>query len=138
MRNIFKFKEFNLITPTEREARISLRNKDDSVETLANSILRKSSCSNLILKLGAEGFICYSLSAGGLIVREHFPALSGNPIDVTGAGDSLIAAMAVSMCAGGRVMDAASIGAITASIAVDTLGNTPVSISRVSEMIKGI
>ena len=136
--NILKFKGFNLITPTEREARISLRNKDDSVETLANSILRQSSCPNLILKLGVEGFICYSSTVGGSTVREHFPALSNNPIDVTGAGDSLIAAMAVSMCAGAKIMEAATIGAITASIAVNTLGNTPVSISKVRKVIEGI
>ena len=58
-----KFKDFDLICPTEREARISLGNKDDGVEVVANKILDKTGCKNLILKLGAEGFITYGESS---------------------------------------------------------------------------
>lgn len=138
MGNVLRFNDFNLVTPTEREARISLGNKDDSIEVLANTILEKTNSRNVVLKLGSEGFITYETHPDGRISREHFPALTINPVDVAGAGDSLLATLAVGLCSGASIMEAAAIGTCVAAKAVNTIGNKPISPSRISEMLKRI
>ncbi len=139
--NIAKFENFDLLCPTEREARIALGNQHDGVEWVANKLLTQTGSKNLIVKLGAEGFIAYTKEAtDDFISREHFPALVSNPLDVAGAGDSLLAAVAVSMCSGATLMEASALGACMAAIAVQTIGNIPVThqklINYIQEMEK--
>lgn len=137
--DVAQFKNFHLICPTEREARIALSNQQDGVEWIANSLLEKTHSRNLIIKLGAEGFISYERRPDdGFVDREHFPALVSNPIDVAGAGDSLLAAMAVSFCAGASLMEASAIGACMAALAVQTIGNMPVSYHKLENFIRSL
>ena len=135
--NITKFKNFDLICPTEREARISLNNKDDSVEKISNDMLQTTNSKNLIMKLGANGFITYS-NDDGFIDREHFPSLTTNPIDVTGAGDSLLAGAALSLACGSDIMTASVIGAAMASLAIQSVGNISINNDQLSNYLKGI
>ncbi len=125
--NVSKFKNFDLICPTEREARIALSAQDEGVEWVARTLMRKTNAKNLVMKLGGEGFIAYESEPDGFINRQHFPALSINPVDVSGAGDSLLAALSVGLCSGASLMQSSAIGAGMASLAVEQLGNIPVS-----------
>ena len=135
--NISKFENFYLICPTEREARIALNNKEDGIERIANTLLEKTGSKHLIVKMGAEGFIAYEYSASqGLSRRQHFPALTANPVDVTGAGDSLLAATSVLMAGGYGLMEASALGACIASLSVETVGNLPVNLRQVRSLIK--
>ena len=45
--NITEFKNFDLITPNEREARFATADQDSSVGSLASQIQKKSNCKNL-------------------------------------------------------------------------------------------
>jgi rfaE bifunctional protein kinase chain/domain len=83
--NISKFKDFELLCPTEREARIALSNQDDGIEYIANSLMDRTRATNLIVKLGSDGFIAYSRdNDSNFVHRQHFPALTPNPMDVAG------------------------------------------------------
>ncbi len=53
--DIARFKGANLITPTEREARISMRNREDGLVVLADALIQQSEVDNVLLKLGGEG-----------------------------------------------------------------------------------
>jgi len=134
--NIGKFKNFHLLTPTEKEARVALNNRDDGVERVANILIQQTRSKNLLIKLGAEGFISYDNNEDGFINRQHFPALSVNPVDVAGAGDSLLALIAVSLCAGNNLMTSSALGACMASLATQTVGNVPVSHLQLEQMIE--
>jgi rfaE bifunctional protein kinase chain/domain len=136
--DIGKFENFNMLTPTEKEIRISQRNREDGVEWIANNFIRQTNTENLVIKLGGEGFIIYNKDQNDFINSQHFPALDPNPIDVAGAGDSLIACMAVSLCAGNTPMVSAALGACMASIAVQNLGNLPVKKSELQQRINQI
>ena len=109
--NISRYKDMNLITATEREARISLGLLDEGVEWVANTLMKKTNSRNLVMKLGREGFIAYESEKDGFVNRQHFPALSINPVDVSGAGDSLLAALSVGLCSGATLMQSSAIGA---------------------------
>lgn len=124
---VTRFKDFSLICPNEREARIALQDKDSGLEAISNLIFSQTNCKNLIMKLGSEGFIVYGQNGSSTLNREHFPALTANPVDVMGAGDSLLAVMATGMASGQSIMSTAALASCMASLAVERMGNTPVS-----------
>jgi rfaE bifunctional protein kinase chain/domain len=136
--SVLKFRNFDLICPTEREARISLGNKDDGIEVVANNILAQTACKNMLLKLGANGFISYSQSSNKETYRQHFPALNPNPLDVAGAGDSLLAAMAVALCSKMSLNEASFFGAFVAANTVSYLGNKPVDLEKTIERMRAL
>ena len=134
--HVLKFKDFNLICPTEREARIALANNNDSLEWLANTLLDQTSSDNLLIKLGAEGFIVYvKANENGDTNRQSFPALTVNPVDVTGAGDALLSIMAFALSSGINLLEAAALGACVAALAVQSVGNVPITISSLENFI---
>ena len=71
-------------------------------------------------------------------LRQSFPALSSNPVDVSGAGDSLLSVVAVALASSEPLMSAAAIGACRASIAVDNIGNYQVSREALKEKVKQV
>lgn len=138
MGKVTKFNKFDLVFPTEREARYALDNMVDGVECIANTLMDNLHANDAIVKLGAEGFIAYSRQKDGFILRQHYPALSVNPVDVAGAGDSLMAAMAASISTGGNMMEASAIGACMAALSVREVGNQPISGKQLKDYISRI
>jgi len=134
--NVTKFKNFDLLTPTEREARIALGNHTDGIEWVATRILKETSSRQLLIKLGSEGFIVYANVNENFTNKEHFPALVSNPVDVAGAGDSLLAAMSACLASGASVMEASAIGACMAALSVQTVGNIPIPSRKLINYIK--
>ena len=134
--NVSKFQNFDLLTPTEKEARIALGNRDDGVEWVANTLMQHSHAKNLLIKLGSDGFIAYATEEDEFVNRQHFPALCSNPVDVAGAGDSLLACMAASLCAGNSTMVSAALGACMASLAVQRVGNLPVGHQHLQQLLR--
>jgi len=129
---VSKFSDFDLITPTEKESRIALDDNESGIEWLATTLLKNTNAKNMLMKLGSDGFIAYSKN---LIDRQDFPALAVNPVDVTGAGDSLFAVMSVSLSSGANLIEASVIGTCMASLAVKEIGNTPITNDRLNQYI---
>ena len=132
---VSKFSGFDLITPTEKESRIALDDNESGIEWVATTLLKDTNSKNMLMKLGSDGFIAYS---SNLADRQDFPALSVNPVDVTGAGDSLFAAMSVSLSSGASLIEASVIGTCMASLAVKEVGNTAIANSKLSQYMSDI
>jgi rfaE bifunctional protein kinase chain/domain len=124
--SITRFKNFSLLCPNERELRLALQDKDSGLESLSKKLLETTRCQRLLVKLGAEGFIAYDQDVNNLLCRQSFPALSVNPLDVAGAGDSVLAVMATGLASGQSMMPTAAIACCIAALAVETMGNTPI------------
>lgn len=135
MGKVTKFKNFSLVFPTEKEARFALENNAEGIEWIANTLMDKLLANHVLVKLGSEGFIAYTRQDDGFVARQHYPALSVNPVDVTGAGDSMMAAMATCIASGSSLMEASAIGACMASLAVREVGNHPISGERLKEYV---
>ena len=93
-----KYRKMSLITPTEREARISTLNQDDGLIVLATELQKQTQAHNIILKLAGEGIIIHSPTRD----KEKFNtdrvnALNNSPKDVAGAGDSLLISSSMSL-----------------------------------------
>lgn len=125
--SISRFQNFSLLCPNERELRLALQDKDSGLESLSQQLLEQSQCERLVVKLAGEGFIAYDRTAEGRIVSQPFPALSVNPLDVAGAGDSVLAVLATGLASGQAMMPTAALACCMASLAVETMGNTPIS-----------
>lgn len=125
--NVCRFKEFDLITPTEREARIAVSDNESGLEKLAHIILSETQSKNLLITLGSNGFIAYQGLNGSVIKNQHFPALNSNPVDVTGAGDTLLAVMSAGLSSGLGIMETAALGACASAASISRLGNIPVT-----------
>jgi rfaE bifunctional protein kinase chain/domain len=134
--DIGKFKNMDLLTPTEREARISTRNTDDGLTVLAEQLRNATSAKNVFLKLGAEGaLVCPELSDRQPWPPDRIEALNPAPKDVAGAGDSMLVAASLALASGANIWEAACLGSIAAAIQVGRVGNTPVSAREMMKFI---
>jgi len=59
---VSKFDGFDLITPTEKEARIAMDDDENGIEWVATTLLKNTNSKNMLMKLGSDGFIAYSSS----------------------------------------------------------------------------
>ena len=100
--------------------------------------MERTNTRNLVMKLGSEGFVAYESEVNSSINSQHFPALNINPVDVAGAGDSLLAVLSIGLCSGATLMQSSAIGVGMASIAVQSMGNIPVSHQQLKNQLKKI
>ena len=135
MGDISRFHDMDLITPTEREARMSLNNYEDGLIELANKFRKKSNCNNLLLKLGEEGLLIHGPSDEDWLT-DRLSALNEFPRDVAGAGDSLLIASSLALVCGGNIWEASLLGSLAAAIQVGRVGNTPLTIKELISELK--
>jgi rfaE bifunctional protein kinase chain/domain len=131
--DICRFLEMDLLTPTEREARVSIRNQEDGLVVLAEQLRTQSKARNILLKLGSEGLLIHSSQEEGDWHTDRLSALNASPVDVAGAGDSLLTASAMTLAVGGNIWEAACLGSLAAAVQVSRLGNTPI---RAKELLR--
>ncbi len=109
-------------TETERLTGLRLRTMD-AVETAARDIL----------KACRTEYACVTLDADGIIIIgpddmcEHVPTKKRDVYDVTGAGDEVLAAMAVALAAGGSLREAAMLANIAGGLEVEKFGCVPIT-----------
>lgn len=125
--DIGRFKGVNLITPTEREARLSTRNREDGLVVLADELMRAMDVENILLKLGEEGLLVHTRNHGEW-VTDRIEALNTQPKDVAGAGDSMLITSAMALASGAMIWEAACLGSIAAAVQVGRVGNTPLTL----------
>lgn len=129
--DISRFRGMDLLTPTEREARISMRNHEAGLVVLAEQLRKQADARNVLLKLGEEGLLIHAGDGqkGGWLT-DRVGALNSAAKDVAGAGDSLLIASALAMASGGSVWEAACLGSIAAAVQVGRVGNVPIKASE--------
>ena len=123
---ILKYKNINLITPTEHEARVSLKNKDDGIVVLSEQLRKLSGVQNILLKLGVDGVLIHA-GDNKNFETDQIPALNSNAIDTAGAGDSLLIVSSLSLACSASIWEASLLGSYAASIQVSRVGNIPIT-----------
>lgn len=123
--DVSRFKGMHLLTPTEREVRVSLRNQEDGLVVVAERLRQKATAQNIILTLGAEGVLLHMEDEKKELLTDRLPALNYAPVDVAGAGDSMLITSGLTLAAGGSAWQAAALGSIASGIQVSRMGNQP-------------
>lgn len=124
--DIARFKKMNLITPTETEARISTKNKEDGLIILAEKLRDISNPQSILLKLGENGLLVHtSVKNQTEWLTDKIDALNPYPKDVSGAGDSLLIISAMATACGANIWESALLGSLAAAVQVSRVGNIP-------------
>lgn len=132
--DVSRFRGMDLLTPTEHEARLGTRNREDGLVVLAEGLRRQSSAGNVLLKMGEEGLLIHAGGGGADDwLTDRIGALNAAPRDVAGAGDSLLIASALTLASGGNIWEAACLGSLAAAVQVGRVGNTPL---RTDELLR--
>jgi rfaE bifunctional protein kinase chain/domain len=135
--DISRFREMDLITPTEREARISTRNRDDGLVVLAEQLRHQAAAKNVLLKMGEEGLLIHAgNSKNDSWLTDRVNALNSEAKDVAGAGDSLLITSAMTLAHGGTIWEAAYLGSLAAGIQVSRVGNKPLLLDELLRELK--
>lgn len=137
--DVTKFKNIELITPTEKEARIGLADQTSGLEVLAHKLINETNNKNIVITLGSQGILAYSKKENHANAEsEYFPALEENPVDVAGAGDSVMSGYALGLCHGLNLMEASAFASCLAGISVSRIGNIPISSKEIHNYIQEI
>jgi rfaE bifunctional protein kinase chain/domain len=123
--NISKFSNMNIVTPTEREIRLSLGDFESGLVVLSDKLQKKSNPKYIFTTLGSEGIMIYNSNKDDLLT-DNIPALNSNAKDTSGAGDSLLTCASMACAVGATIWQSAYLGSIAAAIQVSRIGNIPI------------
>jgi rfaE bifunctional protein kinase chain/domain len=124
--DISRFKNVDLLTPTEREARLALRNTEDGLVVIAELVCVAANAGAAIVKLGEQGVLLHARK-GKTFETDQIPALNSAPQDVAGAGDCMLVASSLALTVGANMWEAGLLGSLAAAIQVGRVGNTPIT-----------
>jgi len=133
--DISRYKSLNMLTPTEREARIAMKDYNSGLVVLAESLRKETNTENILLKLGEDGVIIHSKSSAEGFLTDRLQAMNDNPKDVAGAGDSMLITSAMTLCVGGTIWDGALLGSVAAGLQVGRLGNQPLQLKDLYQRV---
>lgn len=136
--DIGRFSDMNILFTTEREARISLKNREDGLVVLAESLRQAANAENIFLKLGAEGLLLQIKTHNLDVETDKLPAFNPNPIDVAGAGDSMLAVSSMALATKASIWHSAYLGSLAAAIQVGRQGNVPMELFELKNLINFI
>ena len=130
--DISKFKDMDIVTPTEREIRLSINDFESGLVVLSEKLHKKSNSKYIFTTLGSEGILIYNSTQNELLT-DNIQALNTNAKDVSGAGDSLLTCSSMAKVVGANIWESAYLGSIAAAIQVSRVGNIPI---KKEELIK--
>lgn len=121
-RDYSRYKGTTLITPNRNEAAaatgVEINTEKDYAEA-ARRIFEVTGAKHVVITRGAEGM---SVFDGGGAEGTRFPAEALEVFDVSGAGDTVVAALGTTYFTGAALEDAARIANVAAAIEVGHLG----------------
>lgn len=131
--NFEKYLGCSYMTPNVREASAAsgMEIKDDqSLERAGMALIEKTDAKGIIVTRGREG--------SALITKEgltHFPVKPVEIIDVTGAGDTVIAALGLGLGNGLSIEDSISLANLAGSLVVSRFGAATVTLKEMAERL---
>jgi rfaE bifunctional protein kinase chain/domain len=128
------YKPISLITPNHREAELLTSTVINGTASLAEAgrrLLQRFECEYALVTRGEEGMTLFH--DGG---SYHLPTFAREVFDVTGAGDTVIATLALACAAGASMEESAVLANHAAGIAVGKVGTATVSQAELLEELR--
>jgi len=135
--DLLDYKNLTAATPNEPELEAafghSIGNNLERLHTLGRKFLRRQGLQALLITRGRDGMALFEPRRPPC----HLPIFgSDQAVDVTGAGDTVIAAFTLALAAGASFLDAARIANCAAGIVVMKRGTATVSLNEITEAIR--
>ena len=112
----------SIITPNLKEAKELARNEESDVKTIGSQLVRELA-STILITLGEKGMALFQQN--GEITE--IPTKAREVFDVSGAGDTVVAALALSLAAGADFGQAAFMANHAAGVVVGKVGTATCS-----------
>jgi D-beta-D-heptose 7-phosphate kinase/D-beta-D-heptose 1-phosphate adenosyltransferase len=123
------YRPITLLKPNFREAElltgITIRN-DNDLTAAGRLLLAKFGCPYVLISRGEEGMSLFSQEGA----HHRLPTFAREVFDVSGAGDTVMATLALSLAAGGTMEESAILANHAAGIVVGKVGTATVSRSE--------
>ena len=123
-----------IVTPNHHEAETATHRRirsDADVQSAAHDFRRRAQCDAVLITRGEQGLW---LSNGE--VEGGVPAVAREVADVTGAGDTVVATLALALAAGGSMAEAAVLANQAAGVVVGKFGPATVTADELISVIK--
>lgn len=125
--DISRFKGMKLITPTEHEARLAVRDVDLGLVVLAEALRKKSDAENVLVTLGEEGILIHAADDQKEWQTDKLPAFNSLPKDVAGAGDLFLITAAMALALDVDIWISSYLGSVASACQVGRIGNIPLT-----------
>lgn len=130
------YKNVSLITPNLAEASaasgVEIKG-EESLLAAGRTLLEKISCDAVLITRGEQGMSLFKKSQDKVV---HIPTVAKNVYDVTGAGDTVIAAFTLAYAAGGTLEESAVIANHAAGVVVGEVGTAVVTTEQLSKSMR--
>jgi D-beta-D-heptose 7-phosphate kinase/D-beta-D-heptose 1-phosphate adenosyltransferase len=128
-RDFRRYRRATTICPNLKELALATGEADGATEIVPDQIMNLGQA--LVTELELE-YLTVTMSERGITIlypeaRFHAPAIARQVFDVSGAGDTAIATLAVTTAAGIRIEDAVRFANVAAGIVVVKLGTVPIA-----------
>jgi D-beta-D-heptose 7-phosphate kinase/D-beta-D-heptose 1-phosphate adenosyltransferase len=126
VRHFAFYRGVSLVTPNQVEAEqaTGMRIRDDAALRAAGErILALLRCEAVLITRGEQGMALFARGRRPV----HIPTAAREVFDVTGAGDTVIATLALAVCAGAGLAEAAALANYAAGVVVGKLGTATAS-----------
>ena len=124
-----------MVTPNQSEAEqatgMRIRGEDD-LRATGEKILRRLDCGAALVTRGEHGMSLFARDAKPL----HIPTAAREVFDVTGAGDSVVATLALALATGAGLPEAAVLANLAAGVVVGKLGTATASPEELLQAIE--
>lgn len=130
-----KYRGCTVITPNKLEASRAAKLEIDDGEALfrvGQYLLAQIGCEAVLVTCGPEGMFLFERE--GQII--HLPTVGKSVYDVTGAGDTVVAAFTLGLAAGADFGDCANIANHAAGIVVGKVGTATVTIAEIERAMR--
>ena len=134
VRNVALYKDVTLITPNHYEAQqmSGIQIEDDqSLRRAGAHLLEELGCQTVLITQGDKGMTLFE----GNGETTQIPTVARKVFDVSGAGDTVIATLALALAAGLIARQAAVLANLAAGVVVGEIGTATVSASRLKEVL---
>jgi len=128
-KNFDFYKRVSLVTPNVKEAK-EMTNKEN-IEEMGKELIKKLNSSVLITR-GEEGMSLFELNGS----TRHIPTKAKEVYDVSGAGDTVVATLALALASNATIEEAAILANHAAGITVGKIGTSTVTIKEIKRSIE--
>ncbi len=127
-----KYRGAFLIKPNLKEVYIASNlTPDHSLETAAQKVLETTGSEYLFVTKSDKGISIFSKE----MAREDFPVVPRDIVDVTGAGDTVLAILSASIANGLSLNESAHLSNLAAGLAVQRFGCAAVTLSEIANLL---
>jgi len=137
LRNFDFYRPATLITPNHHEA-LKMSNteedSDDGLQRAAEIIRERLGCDSVLITRGDRGMILLSENGHPVYVKTA----AREVYDVTGAGDTVIAALAGALATGASMLEAATLANHAAGIVVGKVGTATANSTELLETFDNV